>query len=317
MTKSYAAFYLPKDAPEMPTINKELTERNSLYLRSLCRKVRYVPYEEARYIDNISENMDLQGITEKVQRYVTCALSDILTNQPIKDQKMLDYLFNSYAPALNLTLVQCEFNSLQEMYNAAMAGQINVANFVQGFSDSMTAITESIYQLDVSKYGDEIPIDVVTEQKLIYEVDPAQHKTGDTPGETNNQIVHGCYICDLGNIQIDIKGTIKNESTEMWDVTNFSDKLAMIIANKTQIAYRIGKVIYEKCNVIRYIPTIRNIYAVEFEASLIYKYIKRIKKDTKRAAVNLVNPPNTPEEMFISGLTASPIYGGIQKPKNE
>lgn len=40
-------------------------------------------------------------------------------------------------------------------------------------------------------------------------------------------------------------------------------------------------------------------------------------RDTKHAAVNLVNPPNTPEEMFISGLTASPIYGGIQKPKNE
>ena len=297
MQKTYASFYLPSEETEVKYPDKELTDRNSLYMRCKCSKSRYVSTEESSYMQNIAENMDLQGVTATVQRYATCVLSDILLNQPVKDQKMLDYLFNSYAPALNLTLAQSEFNSLQEMYNAALAGQINVANFVQGFSNSMSAVTEQMRQENYTKYGEELPIDVVEEFNVNTEKGIARHKV-DMISE---------YVTQIQDIRLILVGYIKNENAQFWRSCDYINKLISMQDKQIHIILRIGSDFYEECVLEKMDVKITNIYSIKITANLLYNfYVGNYSREKKEGRIM------NPEPSIRGSFPTESTYGGIR-----
>ena len=266
-------------------------------MRCKCRLKRYVSTEESSYIQNIAENMDLQGVTATVQRYATCALSDILLNQPVKDQKMLDYLFNSYAPALNLTLAQSEFNSLQEMYNAALAGQINVANFVQGFSNSMSAVTEQMRQENYTKYGEELPIDVVEEFSFDSEFDIAQNRVPLSIG----------YLSQIQDMYLILEGQVKNQNAQFWQSGDYVNKLVASQIDKKKIVLRMGTDFYENCVIKHLKANITNLYALKITVTLKYNFFEenysRRMKDGR-----IMNP----EPSIICDFPSESVWGGIK-----
>ena len=276
---TYAAFYLPKPPVEEKKPDKELIDRNAGFMTSAVRKLKGLTTDVSSNIKNIAKNMDIQGATALVQKYATCALTDILTNQPVKDQKMLDYLFNTYAPALNLTLVQTEFNSLQEMYNAAMSGQINVANFVQGFSNSMTAITEQKRQQSYLDYGEELPIDVVEQFNFQADKDIAFNKVGSAPH----------YLYHVEKMNLILVGHIKNENAEFWRSGDYVNKLVARRDDDNYIVLRVGNNFYEKCLVRELDGEITSLYSLKIKVTLRYSYYENY-FSAEQKGVRIMNP---------------------------
>ena len=297
MQKTYASFYLPSEETEVKYPDKELTDRNSLYMRCKCSKSRYVSTEESSYMQNIAENMDLQGVTATVQRYATCALSDILLNQPVKDQKMLDYLFNSYAPALNLTLAQSEFNSLQEMYNAALAGQINVANFVQGFSDSMSAITEQMRQENYTKYGEELPIDVVEKFNFKTEKEIGSRKVP----------IGAVYVTQITDMRLVLIGHIKNENAQFWRSGDYINKLIAMQMTEKKIILRMGTDFYENCIIEKTDAEITSLYSIKITVTLKYNFFEGNYSQVKKN-IRIMNPDPT----ITGNFPMESVWGGIK-----
>ena len=161
MTKTYAAFYLPPEEKEIKQPNQKNVDRTTGLLLQAKNKAKQL--FSVNTITEMARNMDLQSTTEFTQKYAVGALSKIINGEAVTNKTMLDSLFNTYAPALNAGLAQTGFNSLVEMRNAVQAGngRVNVANFVQGFSNGLSIVQSATESVDYSKYGEEIPIDSV------------------------------------------------------------------------------------------------------------------------------------------------------------
>ena len=267
-------------------------------MTSAVRKIKGLTTDVSSNIKNIAKNMDIQGATALVQKYATCALTDILTNQPVKDQKMLDYLFNTYAPALNLTLVQTEFNSLQEMYNAAMSGQINVANFVQGFSNSMTAITEQKRQQSYLDYGEELPIDVVEQFNFQAKNDVAVNKVPDIPA----------YVNYIEKMRIILVCHIKNENAEFWRSGDYVNKLVARRDEGEYLMLRMGNNFYEKCLVKELEGEITSLYSLKIKVTLLYNYYAN-NYSREKEGVRIMNP----ESEIFKDIPVETVNAGVKK----
>ena len=251
--------------------------------------------------------MDLQSSTEFVQRYATGALSKIINGEPVTNKTMLDSLFNTYAPALNAGLAQTGFNSLVEMRNAVQAGNgnINVANFVQGFSDGLSIVQSATERVNFSKYGEEIPIDVISE--CVYEYDRIIAKQ-----KIDGKIDLSQYVGDLDPVTITIKAHVKNENAELWSVNDFSNKIIDLFMKEESIIFRAGKSIYENCIISSYKPTITNIYDISFTMTLSYNH--KMNLQSEEANGYRVIKPN-PYNKELKNLCATEKYLGIQTGK--
>ena len=224
MAKTYAAFYLPPEKREEAIPDPKETRYIKDTLKAAWKNFKgdvsgtIKNYEE--YFDEIADNMDIQCGTAFTQRYAAGALSKIINGEAVTNKTMLDSLFNTYAPALNAGLAQSGFNSLVEMRNAVQAGNgnINVPNFIQGFSNGLNTVKDATFREDISKYGEEIPIDVIT--KCVYEYDRiiAQQKI-------DKKIDLSQYVGNLDPVTITINANVKNENAELWNINDFSNKI--------------------------------------------------------------------------------------------
>ena len=207
----------------------------------------------------------MQGKVEFVQRYATGALTKIINGQPITCKTMLDSLFNTYAPAINASLAKSGYNSVMAMKDAAAHGTINASSFLGAFNSGLIAVDETSKSNTLfEKYGEEIPIDVVEKCEYVYKVQTPQKNT-----EEENKT--DC-ISTLDAIEIILTGHIKNKNAELWEMNDFSYKLADAMAAQKEIVMRIGKTIYEGVVLFSYKPIIENINDIKFEVNVSYKY---------------------------------------------
>lgn len=305
MAKTYAAFYLPPEEKEVKLPDQKNVDRIK---SSVSRALRNAKQSVLNFdINSIARNMDLQSSTEFVQRYATGALSKIINGEPVTNKTMLDSLFNTYAPALNAGLAQTGFNSLVEMRNAVQAGNgnINVANFVQGFSDGLSIVQSATERVNFSKYGEEIPIDVISE--CVYEYDRIIAKQ-----KIDGKIDLSQYVGDLDPVTITIKAHVKNENAELWSVNDFSNKIIDLFMKEESIIFRAGKSIYENCIISSYKPTITNIYDISFTMTLSYNH--KMNLQSEEANGYRVIKPN-PYNKELKNLCATEKYLGIQTGK--
>ena len=306
MTKTYAAFYLPPEEKEVKVPNQENVDRIRGTLIQAKNKAKLAISETL--LDEMSGNIDLQSTTEFIQRYAVGAMTKIINGEPVTNKTMLDSLFNTYAPALNAGLAQTGFNSLVEMRNAAQAGngQINVANFVQGFSDGLSIVQSAADKTDYrSKYGEEIPIDVISKFIYTYKTETAYQKIEDV--EFLPQ-----YINDLEPLNIKIFGHVKNENAELWNMNEFSNKLVDIMLKKEKLYFRVGKSIYENCIISLYQPTIKNIYDIKFEMDIKMQYQLNTYSQNDNPLIKM-NPRKTQGDSgnFNYNIACKEVYKGI------
>ena len=183
------------------------------------------------------------------------------------------------------------------MYNAALAGQINVANFVQGFSDSMSAITEQMRQENYTKYGEELPIDVVEKFNVNTKAGINRRKV--------DMIME--YVTQIQDIQLVLVGYIKNENAQFWRSGDYINKLIFIQDSQKAITLRIGSDFYEECVLEEMDAEITNIYSIKVTVTLKYNFYvgnySRGKKDGR-----IMNP----EPRIIGDFPTETIYSGIK-----
>ena len=262
--KSEAAFYLPieKLENEKADYNQVAKTENSLlgaFAKSHIKKLNIDTFKFSKYLS-------LQGQTEFVQRYATGALTKIINGEPITNKTMLDSLFNTYAPAFNATLEQTGYNSIVQMKDAAAHGTINVSTFLSGFSNGLSAIQEErdfLYRSQ--KYGEEIPVDLVTKCDINYESVGAEH-----PYDIGKNFMD--YIKDFGPVVIEVSAHVKNETADAWNINDYSNKLTDAMLKKDFVVFRMGNTIYEDVVITKYHPVIMNIYDISFDLTIEYGY---------------------------------------------
>ena len=307
MAKTYAAFYLPPAKREEAIPDPKETRYIKDTLKAAWKNFKgdvsgtIKNYEE--YFDEIADNMDIQCGTAFTQRYAAGALSKIINGEAVTNKTMLDSLFNTYAPALNAGLAQSGFNSLVEMRNAVQAGNgsINVPNFIQGFSNGLNTVKDATFREDISKYGEEIPIDVIT--KCVYE-----YKRTIAQQKIDEKIDLSQYVGNLDPVTITINANVKNENAELWNINDFSNKIMDLFMKEESIIFRAGKSIYENCIISSYIPTITSIYDISFEIKLKYDYSMNLK--SQEADGYMIMNPN-PTNKKLANKYSEEVYGGI------
>ena len=306
MAKTYAAFYLPPEEKEVKLPDQKNVDRiKGSLLQSYNNIQNYMSVDD---IKTMARNIDLQSTTEFTQRYAVGALTKIINGEPVTNKTMLDSLFNTYAPALNAGLAQTGFNSLVEMRNAVQAGngQINVANFVQGFSNGLSIVQNLADTNNYSKYGEEIPIDVVTSCAYTYTTDKAYQAIADLGSLPQ-------YITGLDAVKIKISGHVKNENAELWGINDFNNKLVDSMMSKTLLYLRVGKSIYENCTIVSYKPTIENIYNISFDMEIEFEYNLNSSSEYIEGKTRVMNPQRLRGNFgnFYYNMASSEVYKGI------
>ena len=268
MTMTTAAFYIPNDNIVAKKVNEEASEKSRGMLLSALKN----QHTEIQNFDlkKMCDNLTLQGKVEFVQRYATGALTKIINGEPITNKTMLDSLFNTYAPAINASLAKSGYNSVMAMKDAAAHGTINVSSFLGAFNSGLIAVDETSKSNTLfEKYGEEIPIDVVEKCYFKYETLAAQQKT-----EQNNESL---YIDNLKPVEIVLTAHVKNKNAELWNINDYSFKLASMMSTKEAVVLRIGKDVFEDAILKIYEPEIINANDIKFIANISYQY--KILKD--------------------------------------
>ncbi len=230
--KSEAAIYLPPEKLEnpKPDYNRVASTKNTLTGSLVNAHLKNINIDTY----TVSKNLTLHGKTEFAQRYAVGALTKIINKQPVTNKTMLDSLFNTYAPSLNASLEQTGYNSLMQMKDAVANGTVNPSTFLTGFSNALNAIQEEkdfLYRR--KKYGKEIPIDLVTKCDYTYDLQIAKHPTPLGKDAIN-------YIKDFGTVNIIVSAHVKNETAEIWQMSDYSNKLTDAMLQKQFVVFRIG-----------------------------------------------------------------------------
>ena len=304
MAKTYAAFYLPPEEKEVKLPDQKNVDRTANSLSGTLKNLSEI--KSLVDVKEMARNIDLQSTTEFTQRYAVGALTKIINGEAVTNKTMLDSLFNTYAPALNAGLAQTGFNSLVEMKNAAQAGngKINVANFVQGFSNGLSIVQSVAEKSNYSKYGEEIPIDVITQYIGTYNRTLAEQKI-------KEKVDLEKYIGILDPVEMEVHGHVKNEHAEIWRINDFSHKITDCMMKERAIIFRVGKGIYEDCLITSYKPTIINIYDISFVVKLKYNYYLNMQSVTNNKNGININP--NPNNQKLKNKLAKEVYGGIIK----
>ena len=293
MAKTYAAFYLPPEEKEVKLPDQKNVDRTANSLSGTLKNLSEI--KSLVDVKEMARNIDLQSTTEFTQRYAVGALTKIINGEAVTNKTMLDSLFNTYAPALNAGLAQTGFNSLIEMKNAVQAGngKINVANFVQGFSNGLSIVQSVAEKSNYSKYGEEIPIDVVEEYSSEYNNIVPQQSIGEDDDKKN-------YISDIKYVKIILNAHVKNENAELWSVNDFSSKITDCIYNKTSVILRLGKSIFEHCYICAFKPIIKSIYDISFKSELFYDYQLNNQANSNKNGTYTVNPQSRELKNLLS-----------------
>lgn len=248
---TYGAIYIKPEKPLNKVVNavKAQTIQGELKQAFNNAKNNIKNFDLKTFASNIT----LEGATDFVQKYGTAALTTIINKQPVTNQSMLDGLFNGFAPALDMTAVQMGFNSVVEMKNAVQAGNINVANFIQGFDGALsTVINNKKKAVDYSYLGDEITIDML--------VDIDRQNIAETPdrrvqdGQVYNEYIH--ILPKIITFNAKIKEGLRYSAVEYEEI------LDDVFQSKKPFTFRAGTKVYENYIFTSFIP------AENFEESL-------------------------------------------------
>ena len=280
--------------------------------------------------DEFCFNLSLVKCTAFTQRYAMGALTEIVNGRPITNQTMLDSLFNTYAPALNLAAAQMGYNSLMEMRTAVSGANINPSNFLQGFSNGLETVLSLNAEEDDFKYGEEIPIDVVESIKITYTSVGAEKATDDKDNSnTNNKVTTvqtqktengdaSQYQNGLESSVIDLTGHIASENLEIWSMCDFASKIADAQASSKKVCLRIGKTIYENCTIKSNTITVKNIYDTSFLLKLDYKHESSNPTKLQQNKTSTINLKDEVKGFWgdIKKIFSEEKNGGIQGPKS-
>lgn len=272
---TYAAIYIKPEKPKSGIVDavKATTIQGQLKQAFNSAKNNIKNFD----LKSFANNLTLEGATDFTQKYAIAGLTKIINGEPITSQSMMDSLFNGYAPALDMTAVQMDYNSVVEMKNAVQAGNINVANFIQGFNGALsTVINNKKKAVDYTYLGDEITIDMI--------VDIDRQNIAETPNRrVQDGQVYNEYIYILPKI---LSFNSKIKEGLRYSAVEYEEILDDVFKSKKPFTFRAGTKVYENYVFTSFIP------AENFEESL--NFSAEIKKiDVGSILIQKVNIPKS------------------------
>lgn len=296
---TYAALYIKPDTPKKSPLDsvKATTIQGQLKQAFNTAKNNIKNFD----VKSFANNLTLEGATDFTQKYATAGLTKIINGEPITNQSMMDGLFNGYAPALDMTAVQIGYNSIKEMQVAVKNGNINVANFMQGFSGALSSIVNNKKQAtDYSYLGDEITIDMV--------VDIDRQNIAETPDRrVQSGQVYNEYIHILPKL-ISFTGKIKDGGK--YSADEYEEILDNVFQSKKPFTFRAGDKVYENYVFTSFIP------ANNFEQSL--NFTAEIKKiEVGEILLQKVNIPKAIKKAVVKKNESSQTGNDAQGIKNK
>ncbi|MGN0031153.1 MAG: phage baseplate protein [Candidatus Gastranaerophilaceae bacterium] len=248
---TYAAIYIKPDKPKAGIVDavKATTIQGQLKQAFNTAKNNIKNFD----LKGFANNLTLEGVTDFTQKYATAGLTKIINGEPITNQSMMDGLFNGFAPAIDMTAVQMGYNSVKEMQVAVKNGNINVANFMQGFSGALSTVVNNKKQAaDYSYLGDEITIDMI--------IDIDRQNIAETPDRrVQSGQVYNEYIHILPKV-LSFTGKIKDGGKYTAD--EYEEILDGVFQSKKPFTFRAGEKVFENYVFTSFIP------ANNFEQSL-------------------------------------------------
>lgn len=272
---TYAAIYIKPEKPKAGVVNavKASTIQGQLKQAFNSAKNNIKNFD----LKSFANNLTLEGATDFTQKYATAGLTKIINGEPITSQSMMDGLFNGFAPAIDMTAVQMGYNSVKEMQVAVKNGNINVANFMQGFSGALSTVVNNKKQAaDYSYLGDEITIDMI--------IDIDRQNIAETPDRrVQSGQVYNEYIHILPKV-LSFSGKIKDGGKYTAD--EYEEILDGVFQSKKPFTFRAGEKVFENYVFTSFIP------ANNFEQSL--NFSAEIKKiEVGEILVQKVNIPKS------------------------
>ena len=272
---TYAAIYIKPEKPKAGIVDavKATTIQGQLKQAFNTAKNNIKNFD----LKGFANNLTLEGVTDFTQKYATAGLTKIINGEPITNQSMMDGLFNGFAPAIDMTAVQMGYNSVKEMQVAVKNGNINVANFMQGFSGALSTVVNNKKQAaDYSYLGDEITIDMI--------IDIYRQNIAETPDRrVQSGQVYNEYIHILPKV-LSFTGKIKDGGKYTAD--EYEEILNGVFESKKPFTFRAGDKVFENYVFTSFIP------ANNFEQSL--NFSAEIKKiEVGEILIQKVNIPKS------------------------
>ena len=157
-----------------------------------------------------------------------------------------------------------------------------------------------------SKYGEEIPIDVVEKLEYTYSLNKPEQTIN------NMDINIKQYLSNLQPITVILSAHIKNENAELWSINDTSAKIVDCMAQKKEFIVRFGKSIYENCIFAEFKPIITSIYDMSFTANITLNYNTVAESySDKKTHIMKQKPIRGGFDQLNNNRLASEVYLGI------
>lgn len=285
--ETYAAIYIPPEDTQTLSPDAKKVLKNKKVVEAAINNTSLKSTINSKKIEQIAQNLTAQeqimGASKLAQQYAVPVLGKVLSGEKIKDKELLGFMLNSYAPAFNQTWAQAGYNSFTGMVTAINNGNVNLPNFISSLSNALNNVTKSLEtKLDYSKYGEALPIDLVT--KVSYKYEKIISEQSD-----NILSLINTYNKIYQPIIITLEATLKNDISNLWSKNQFFDRLSEIILSKSKITLRLGSDIYENCIITNLEPTLEQLERTSFTLGIKYQHTL---PDTETIGnVNQINNP--------------------------
>ena len=297
MEKTYAALYIPKKKAKK---NKSHWKFINGIKRTISGSIKKTGISSGKFdITSLAKYIVSQPAAQFTAKYALSGLSDILAGQTVLNKTKRESFFSVFMPVLSKISYQLGYENISEFkQDITNSNNLNLSEFLNILTES-TAFIINEESLNYSGYGDEIPIDVVESCQYTYSEKIAEHPI---KGFLEKDI----WLSDLGLVEINFVGHIKNPNGELVKTNRYMHKLGECMKNKSAVTLRIGKDVYENCLIEDMSPVITNIYELKLVMNLKYCYNG---DNYKRSAFGgtILNPSSKNNTNYI--LTAEKFAG--------
>ncbi len=266
MSQSVSAFYLPKPKKHKKSLFNSVAK--SLLSANILRIINSNNLNLSNFNSvNFAQNFLSCCNSTKNMKYSFSVLSNILSGKPVRSSTLLNLFFSGFSLVLSNKLLKFGYSDMNALIADIKSGNLCVSaqNFLQEFSDALAFANKSLGADMASRYGDELPIDVVENCGFLYQDSIALHKIS-SPDELVN------WVSDMAPVTMNLEVCINNSSGQFSDIDSYIQRLCECMLNKLRITVRLGKNIYQNCIIESLNPNVSNVYMFKLFVKLRFNY---------------------------------------------
>ena len=226
-----------------------------------------------------------------INKFSGIAMGQLLANGKITNKQALDYFFLGAFPALNQTYTALGYTGISQMKSALQSGNINVGNFVSGFTKTLKSLTDlknKVKNIESFKEKNVVEIDVVYSHQEDYLSESGDRRVQE--GITWTEFIHN--LPEVFSLNCGI------QDKKRYSVHQFKDILRLLRNKKVPFAIEIDEELIENVILQDFQPTREG-------ATNALDYVLQLKKvrvgTVESAEINIVPLPTSVNDSTSGG----------------